>query len=168
MAEHMSGRRICALGAIYDAILDDRHEPFQCSFVDNKFVKEHKEGFGSTITFECKMCKKITVHKTDMRAANKLCVNRAMVAGALNGGGGNANLAEMAAAADMPGISKPTYIFHENQIGLTVEREAWKSMKEAGERERQLAEAAGDRAPDGTPRIRVVADGTFSRLCHEI
>ncbi|XP_034232805.1 uncharacterized protein LOC117640414 [Thrips palmi] len=145
-------------------IQNDRHsEAFGCSFKNSEFQREVRKGFQSILVFKCSMCNEETRLNTDLRGPDELGVNDAMVLGAVAGGGGFANVDEIAAAADMPCMSQPTYIAHEAKVGAMFEQAALESMQKAGAEEKRLALENNDLAPDGTPRIRVIADGMWSK-----
>ncbi|XP_052131331.1 uncharacterized protein LOC113210376 [Frankliniella occidentalis] len=149
-------------------IQSDRHPGgFGCSIMDSSFVKELRRGLRSTLVYKCRMCNKETTLDTDHSDDKSLSINTAVVAGAVNGGGGFANLDEIAAAIDMPCMSAPTYILHERKFGRKVQEALLKKMQEAGEEERRLAIEAGDVCEDGTPWIRVVADGMWCKRCYK-
>ena len=160
----LRGRRLVRIKEFMEQIQADRHEPFGCSFMDSKFKTEVKvRGCMSTLVYKCVNCGKETMLDTDKRGPQHMEVNSAVVLGALSAGGGYANVSEFATALDMPCMSHPTYIEREKTVGASIERAALESMLAAGRVERRLALEAGDVAPDGTPRIRVIADGMWSK-----
>lgn len=52
------GRRFVNIKHIFDSIQSIKHEGFDCTFSDLKFVNEIRKGFFSTFVFTCKVCGK--------------------------------------------------------------------------------------------------------------
>ena len=161
----LAGRRLVRIRELIQQIQSDWHEGgCGCSFMNSVFVKEvEKKGSKSKLLFKCTVCGKETLLDTDQRNSEQMEVNNALTLGALAAGGGYANVFELAAALDMPCMSQPTYIEREKTVGEAIESAALESMLRAGREERRLALEAGDAAIDGTPRIRVIADGLWGK-----
>jgi len=64
---------------------------------------------------------------------------------------------------NIPFMSKAKYFKTEPQLGDIIHEQVLKSMKKAGERERELAIENGDILPDGTPYITVIGDGQWGK-----
>lgn len=81
-------------------------------------------------------------------------------------GGGHSNLNEAAAALDLPGMSKNTFISIETQIGQAWEAQLAQEMTKAGEEECQIAIQKNDNF-EGVPAISVTVDGGWSKRSHK-
>ena len=81
-------------------------------------------------------------------------------------GGGHANLNEAAAALDIPGMSKNTFISIEAQIREAWEAQLVKEIVKAGKEEREIA-VSKNKLFEGVPAISVTVDGGWSKRSHK-
>lgn len=80
----LEGRRIVDINYLFSQIQKSRHDKFDCSFVDMEFKSEHRKGYISIFTFECKMCGIIsTISSENSNGSNYLGINQAVVNGTL-------------------------------------------------------------------------------------
>lgn len=93
---------------------------------------------------------------------SKGTLNVRAVLGQMATGGGHSKLNETAAALNMPGMSKNTFISIETQIGKAWEAELAKEIVTAGNRERQAAIDRYD-THEGVPAISVTVDGGWKK-----
>lgn len=161
----LTGRRIVDIGHVFNSILGDVHPgPLGCSFVNNKIIRDTRRGFEGIWTFECRMCKKRTVLHSELPAqATRMHVNDAAVHGVIAGGAGYAQLAELAAAMDIPCMTNNTFTAHEKVVSEAIAEAAMQTMTAAAAEEHRLAEQRGDVDAEGHGCIVVVADGFWPK-----
>ena len=81
-------------------------------------------------------------------------------------GGGHSPLEETLSVLRVPVMSKKSFINSERDIGCWWKEKLDKSMKEAGEEEKRLAEERGS-FHDGVPAISVIVDGGWCKRSHK-
>ncbi|KAK3920263.1 hypothetical protein KUF71_009550 [Frankliniella fusca] len=166
----VEGRRIIQYTNFIQQIQADVHAGgFGCSFMNSKFVRETQFGFRSYMYYRCSMCNKETRLETDPDFKQEVNVNTALVSGVVNAGSTLAVLESVAAAVNMPCMSKPTYGCKEDSLADVMEEEAMNAMLAAGKEEYDLAVEAGDVSPDGkgTPFITAIVDGQWSKRSYK-
>lgn len=117
----------------------------------------------SSFTFQCQMCNKISVIKTEDDKSDMMKINTAAVIGIINTGGGYGQLTEIMATLDVPTFNNRTYDKTHDQVCDKFEEAASQTMFAAAKEEARLAIEAGDVDTDGTPLIAVVADGSWCK-----
>ncbi|XP_075556529.1 uncharacterized protein LOC142588576 [Dermacentor variabilis] len=171
---NISGRRIVSLSHFVDVVrsLDNHMCPKSTGrFV---FVKEHRVGLWSELTFSCTECgeiKKLTTdpvpEPTSLTDKTILGINDAAVWAFMSIGSGHSQFEEAMSIIEVPAMSKGAFLRREESLGKCWKAVLLDQMIKAGKEEKTLAEEAGDFCKDGvTPHITVIVDGGWSHRSH--
>lgn len=161
------GRRFVNIKHIFDSIQSIKHEGFDCTFSDLKFVNEIRKGFFSTFVFTCKVCgKKENIYSEDP-SDSIIDINMAVVSAIVNTGQGYTQLEEFAATLNMPMMSNRKYQEVHTSVFNYTHQIALDGMIKAGKEERKLAIERGDVDQKGRPQIAVIADGAWSKRSYK-
>ena len=132
---------------------------------------ETREGLASILAGKCSVCKHTISLKTSPKVKGpkryrRWECNLAAVWGQMVVGGGHSHLEEAMSVLGVPVMTKKSFINTERDIGCWWKEMLEKSMIEAGEEEKKLAEERGS-FHDGVPAISVIVDGGWSKRSHK-
>lgn len=139
------------------------HGPLGCSSKEMDLVGEKQNGLISVFTFRCKMCNCTFYINNDCEQDNYLNLNACAVAGTVAIGCGQAQLEEFLSCVNLPILSERTYHNNHQLISKHWETVALGTMKQAAEKEKELAKSEGRVNKDGIAIIDVIADGCWSK-----
>lgn len=101
-------------------------------------IREKRQGFESIFTVQCKMCNTTAFISTESDDNDKMNINLSAVSGIMAVGAGYAQLAEFAAALDIPAPSHTSYGTYHNEVCDIYKRGAINAMQKAAEEEKNL------------------------------
>lgn len=155
----MEGRRIVDIQHFIDnlKIIGDHNKAFGCTLKNLIVQKEEINGLESKIIFKCNMCNVVKSIECNVGA------NVASVIGVMNVGSGYSHLGQITAALNIPCMSSPTYLKHQEKVSDAWEAASLDSIIEAGLEERRLAIENGDVTENGTATITVLCDGSWAK-----
>lgn len=81
----LEGRRVVDICHLFEQIKNSRHAPFECSFLNMKFMSETRKGYMSVFTFQCVMCNVSSTITSEIstNTASYLPINKAIVNGSI-------------------------------------------------------------------------------------
>ncbi|XP_072375407.1 uncharacterized protein [Diabrotica undecimpunctata] len=126
-----------------------------------QIIDEKHKGLVSTVILLCNMCGYKTEKSTE-NPCEQSTINYGAVWGTLSTGGTYAQLTGLLGALDIPSMSYRLFHNIEIELGDKWIEGLWKSMEEAGIKERELAIAEGQLDSDGIPWTTVYCDGGWS------
>lgn len=129
---NLEGRRIVDVRFIFQTIQSIKHDGFDCSFRDLQFTKELRSGFSSSFYFDCTICGKKEIVKSENSEDKNINVNMAMVSSVVNTGQGYSQLEKFSATMNMPNMSNKLYQEFHNDIFKHLNNLAWSEMISAG------------------------------------
>ena len=132
---------------------------------------ETREGLASILAGRCSVCNHTISLETSPKVKGpkqyrRWECNLAAVWGQMVTGGGHSHLEETMSVLGVPVMSKKSFINTERDIGGWWKQMLEKSMIEAGEEEKRMAEERGS-FHDGVPAITVIVDGGWSKRSHK-
>lgn len=164
----LEGRRIVDINHLFKEIVKiGKHRPFDCSFGDMYPISEKRMGLNSIVTFKCKMCnisKSISLCNT----TTNMDVNKSLALGSIPTGSGYSGSEELLTSMNIPFMAPETFYKCEDIVADTIHNVAWKTIKDAGKEEADMAKNLGEVDKNGVPLITVIADGAWSKRSYSV
>ncbi|XP_072390322.1 uncharacterized protein [Diabrotica undecimpunctata] len=132
-----------------------------CTMGNLQIIDEKHKGLVSTVILLCNMCGYKTEKSTE-NPCEQSTINYGAVWDTLSTGGTDVQLTGLLGALDIPSISYRLFHNIEIELGDKWIEGLWKSIEEAGIKERELAVAEGQLDSDGIPWTTVYCDEGWS------